>query len=98
MQEIIIAIGLGTLLGFTDILSYRTKEILSKISTASLLLMLFCLGAKIGCDADLLQKLTILGWKSVVIALSVIIGSVTFLWLLTKLFATEITKIEQEQE
>ena len=67
MQEIMIAIVLGIAVGYSDLLNYNVKKWLSRFSTVSLFIMLLCLGAKIGCDAELLGKLDQLGGKSLVI-------------------------------
>ena len=61
MQEIMIAIVLGIAVGCSDLLNYNVKKWLSRFSTVSLFIMLLCLGAKIGCDAELLGKLDQLG-------------------------------------
>ena len=55
MQEIMIAIVLGIAVGYSDLLNYNVKKWLSRFSTVSLFIML-CLGAKIGCDAELLGQ------------------------------------------
>lgn len=68
MQEIMIAIVLGIAVGYSDLLNYNVKKWLSRFSTVSLFIMLLCLGAKIGCDAELLGKLDQLGGKSLVMA------------------------------
>ena len=68
MQEIMIAIVLGIAVGCSDLLNYNVKKWLSRFSTVSLFIMLLCLGAKIGCDAELLGKLDQLGGKSLVMA------------------------------
>ena len=87
MQEIMIAIVLGIAVGCSDLLNYNVKKWLSRFSTVSLFIMLLCLGAKIGCDAELLGKLDQLGGKSLVMAVFIIGGSVLMLWLVLKLFA-----------
>lgn len=58
MQEIMIAIVLGIAVGCSDLLNYNVKKWLSRFSTVSLFIMLLCLGAKIGCDAELLGNWT----------------------------------------
>ena len=57
MQEIMLAIVFGIAVGLANLLSYKIKFYLSKLSTLCLCTMLFCLGAKIGCDDALLAKL-----------------------------------------
>lgn len=56
MQEIMLAIVLGIAVGLANLLSYKIKFYLSKLSTLCLCTMLFCLGAKIGCDDALHGK------------------------------------------
>lgn len=56
MQEIMLAIVLGIAVGLANLLSYKIKFYLSKLSTLCLCTMLFCLGAKIGCDDALLAN------------------------------------------
>ena len=46
MQEIMLAIVLGIAVGLANLLSYKIKFYLSKLSTLCLCTMLFCLGAK----------------------------------------------------
>lgn len=80
MQEIIIAILIGIVLGWFDLLSYRTKLWLSRISTVCLFIMLLCLGAKIGCDDALLAQIEVLGLQSFIIGSFTIIGSILALY------------------
>ena len=91
MQEIMIAIVLGIAVGCSDLLNYN-------VSTVSLFIMLLCLGAKIGCDAELLGKLDQLGGKSLVMAVFIIGGSVLMLWLVLKLFAKTAARAEGSDE
>ena len=97
MQEIMIAIVLGIAVGCSDLLNYNVKW-LSRFSTVSLFIMLLCLGAKIGCDAELLGKLDQLGGKSLVMAVFIIGGSVLMLWLVLKLFAKTAVRAEGSDE
>ena len=56
------------------------------------------LGAKIGCDAELLGKLDQLGGKSLVMAVFIIGGSVLTLWPVLKLFAKTAARAEGSDE
>ena len=98
MQGIMIAIVLGIAVGCSDLLNYNVKKWLSRFSTVSLFIMLLCLGAKIGCDAELLGKLDQLGGKSLVMAVFIIGGSVLMLWLMLKLFAKTAARVEGSDE
>lgn len=86
MQEIMIAIVAGILLGWFDVFCYKVKLTLSRLSTACLFLMLICLGAKIGCDADLLAQIEVLGWQSLVLGGMTISGSMLALYPVTVFF------------
>lgn len=86
MQEIMIAIVAGILLGWFDVFGYKVKLTFSRLSTACLFLMLICLGAKIGCDADLLAQIEVLGWQSLVLGGMTIVGSMLALYPVTVFF------------
>lgn len=88
----------GIAVGCSDLLNYNVKKWLSRFSTVSLFIMLLCLGAKIGCDAELLGKLDQLGGKSLVMAVFIIGGSVLMLWLVLKLFAKTAARAEGSDE
>ena len=96
MENIFISIAVGILLGCTDIFSFNTKKWLSRFSTAALFVMLWCLGAKIGCDDELLHNFGLLGYKATTISAGVIIGSLASVWFVTKLFADTIRQEEKE--
>ena len=78
MQEILLAIVLGIAIGLLNLLSYKIKAGLNKFSTVCLCTMLFCLGAKIGCDDALLAKLGTLGLQAGAVAFGAVCGSVAF--------------------
>ena len=87
MQEIMLAIAAGIAIGLLNLLSYKVKFYLNKLSTACLGVMLFCLGAKIGCDDALLAKLGTLGVQAGAVACGAVVGSIACLFLVTKFIA-----------
>ena len=87
MQEILLAIVLGIAIGLLNLLSYKIKVGLNKFSTVCLCTMLFCLGAKIGCDDALLAKLGTLGLQAGAVAFGAVCGSVALVFLVTKFIA-----------
>lgn len=87
MQEIMLAIALGIAVGLANLLSYKIKFYLSKLSTLCLCIMLFCLGAKIGCDGALLAKLDTLGVQAGAIAFGAVAGSIICLGAVIKFLA-----------
>ena len=96
MESIFISIAAGILFGWLDVFNYNKKKFLNRLSTAALLIMLWCLGAKIGCDEELLRNLGLLGYRAVIMAFGIIIGSLSLLWLVTRLFAHDIGQEKQE--
>lgn len=87
MEEIIICIGIGILLGWFDVLGYKTKLWLNRLSLGCLYLMLVCLGAKIGCDSNLLAQIETLGKQSLILGTSTILGTMVMFYIIIKLFA-----------
>ena len=89
MEEIIICITVGILLGWFDVLDYKTKLWLNRLSLACLFLMLICLGAKIGCDSNLLAQIETLGKQAFILGGSTIIGTMVMFYIIIKLFARD---------
>ena len=98
MESIFISITAVILFGWLDVFNYNKKKILNRLSTVALLIMLWCLGAKIGCDDELLRNLGLLGFRAVIMAFGIIAGSLLLLWLVTRLFAHDISQEEQEDK
>ena len=98
MESIFISITAGILFGCLDVFNYNKKKFLNQLSTVALLIMLWCLGAKIGCDDELLRNLGLLGFRAVIMAFGIIAGSLLLLWLVTRLFAHDISQEEQEDK
>lgn len=92
MTIIICAITAGILLGWLDVFKYKTKLWLNRISTVCLFIILLCLGAKIGCDKEMLAKIPVLGKQAFVLGSSAILGSMVMLYLLIKLLAPNFDK------
>ena len=87
MEEIIFCITVGILLGWFDVLSYKVKLWLNRLSLACLFLMLICLGAKIGCDSNLLAQIETLGKQAFILGGSTILGTMVMFYIIIKLFA-----------
>ncbi len=84
MEKVIGAILIGIFLGWFNLCSYRLRAVLNKFSLLCLVIMLLCLGAKIGCNPQLLDKLSLLGRQSLFLGFSIILGSLAALWLTIK--------------
>ncbi len=84
MEEIIACIVIGIVLGWFDVFKYKTKLWLNRISTVCLFVMLICLGAKIGCDDNLLAQIDTLGKQSLILGSSTILGTMVMFYLVIK--------------
>lgn len=98
MRDIIIAIVCGIVCGWLDLFSYKLRQRFSQLSTCCLLLMLACLGAKIGCDRELLRNLALMGGQSLVLALAIMSGSAVTVHFLGRLFAQETAVLSGDGE
>ena len=92
MTIIICAITAGILLGWMDVFNYKTKLWLNRISTVCLFIILLCLGAKIGCDKEMLAKIPVLGKQAFILGSSAVLGSRVMFYLLIKLLAPSVDK------
>ena len=87
MTIIICAITAGILLGWMDVFNYKTKLWLNRISTVCLFIILLCLGAKIGCDKEMLAKIPVLGKQAFILGISAILCSMLLFYVLIKLLS-----------
>ena len=87
MEEIIFCIVVGILLGWFDVLTYKIKLWLNRLSLACLYLMLICLGAKIGCDSNLLAQIETLGKQAFILGGCTIFGTMVMFYVIIKLLA-----------
>ena len=97
MTIIICAITAGILLGWLDVFNYRTKLWLNRISTVCLFIILLCLGAKIGCDREMLDKIPVLGKQAFLLGSSASLGSMLMFYMIIRLLAPNFDK-ENEVE
>ena len=97
MTIIICAITAGILLGWLDVSNYKTKLLLTSVSTVCLFIILLCLGAKIGCDKEMLAKIPVLGQQAFLLGSSAILGSMLMFYIIIRLLAPNFDK-ENEVE
>ena len=97
MTIIICAITAGILLGWLDVFNYRTKLWLNRISTVCLFIILLCLGAKIGSDREMLDKIPVLGKQAFLLGSSAILGSMLMFYMIIRLLSPNFDK-ENEVE
>ena len=92
MTLIICAITAGILLGWLDVFNYKTKLWLNRVSTVCLFIILLCLGAKIGCDKEMLAKIPVLGQQAFLLGSSAIFGSMLMFYIIIRLLAPNFDK------
>ena len=97
MTIIICAITAGILLGWLDVFNYKTKLWLNRVSPVCLFIILLCLGAKIGCDKEMLAKIPVLGQQAFLLGSSAILGSMLMFYIIIRLLAPNFDK-ENEVE
>ena len=77
--------------------NYKTKLLLNRVSTVCLFIILLCLGAKIGCDKEMLAKIPVLGQQAFLLGSSAILGSMVMFYIIIRLLAPNFDK-ENEVE
>ena len=87
MTIIICAITAGILLGWLDVFNYKTKLWLNRVSTVCLFIILLCLGAKIGCDREMLAKIPVLGQQAFILGSCAILGTMLMFYVIIKALA-----------
>lgn len=85
MGLIIGALTLGFLLGRVLDFSKPVQNLIGKISSFSVLLLLFTMGITIGANQDIISSLPSLGLQAVTIALGTVVLSVLAVWATVKL-------------
>ncbi len=86
MEIIIGSLVAGVVIGWFVRVPSALSSQLGRLASLSLFVMLFALGAQIGSDKTLLDKLGALGLEALVLCLFSIAGSVGFLWLAVRKF------------
>lgn len=94
MFSVLAAVALGILVGRLNFFPYSQKT-LSKITIASLLVMLVAMGAQLGTNDKLLADLGRIGWQALVLASGSIIGSLILVRLAENHIAS---KLEQSRQ
>lgn len=87
MTIIILAITAGIVLGLLNVFNYQTKLWLNRFSTVCLFIILLCLGAKIGCDREMLSKVPVLGQQAFILGSSAILGTMVMFYIIIRLLA-----------
>ena len=83
-----VSIAIGYLLAFAGIPA-RAVKVAETVSSASIFLLVFLLGAQIGADPEILRNIAFLGLDALVLAIAGTAGSVLAGWLLYRLLYGE---------
>ncbi|KXL51714.1 hypothetical protein CLNEO_29200 [Anaerotignum neopropionicum] len=86
MWKIFLALTVGFLIGFFGFLKEKQIKINSRLQTLWLLLLIFCMGVSIGRNGEVIRSLPVLGGKAFLFAVLAVIGSILFVFVLSKLF------------
>lgn len=84
MWTIFIALILGGLLGWSNLLPKSVYQYTDKLTMVGLMILLFSMGISIGINEEILKHLDSLGIQALAIASFSIIGSVLALWFLQR--------------
>ena len=87
MTLIITALVFGFLIGRLDIVPTRIKQYSGKVGTGALLVLLFSMGVAMGANPEVINNLTSLGLKALLMAIGTISGSVLAVWAAVQLTA-----------
>jgi len=80
MWFLILSLAFGFLLGWRDILPSRFDEEGSRVTSASLVILLFLMGATIGSNREIISQLALLGWNAFCISALSVLGSIASTW------------------
>ncbi|WP_378952859.1 LysO family transporter [Pelosinus sp. sgz500959] len=98
MEIVIMSLLAGCLLGVSNIMTERWIGHLDKIIMVVLFILLIAVGIGIGNNQELINNLTLLGWKAMVIAILSTVGSVLTLWfVVSRVDFLKNNKIEEKQ-
>lgn len=86
MWKIFLVLAMGFAIGFFGLLKEKQIKLNCHLQTLWLMLLIFCMGVSIGRNGDVIRNLPVLGGKALLFAISAVIGSILFVFLLSKLF------------
>ncbi|MDD3394723.1 MAG: LysO family transporter [Anaerotignum sp.] len=86
MWKIFLVLAVGFSIGFFGLIKDKQIKINSHLQTLWLLLLIFCMGVSIGRNGEVIQNLPALGGKALLFAVLAVVGSVAFVFILSKLF------------
>lgn len=85
VTQILLCLLLGIAIGALRLIPTRLHRFVNGVSTLSLLVMLTALGAKLGAQPSILDRIALLGIKALILALAAIAGAVLFVYVWQRL-------------
>ncbi len=86
MWKIFFILAIGFAIGFFGLLKEKQIKLNCRLQTLWLMLLIFCMGVSIGRNGEVIRNLPVLGGKALLFAISAVVGSILFVFLLSKLF------------
>ncbi|MCQ4936115.1 LysO family transporter [Anaerotignum propionicum] len=86
MWKIFLVLAIGFAIGFLGLLKEKYIKLNCRLQTLWLMLLIFCMGVSIGRNGEVIRNLPALGGKALLFAILAVIGSILFVFLLSKLF------------
>ncbi|WP_312060964.1 LysO family transporter [Anaerotignum sp.] len=86
MWKIFLVLAIGFAIGFLGLLKEKHIKLNCRLQTLWLMLLIFCMGVSIGRNGEVIRNLPALGGKALLFAILAVIGSILFVFLLSKLF------------
>ncbi|WP_017416137.1 LysO family transporter [Clostridium tunisiense] len=85
-MEIIIALCLGSFIGYIVKLNENQKKINGKLQQLGVIFLLFSMGASIGANDNIISDLPVIGVKAFTFATLTILGSIALVYFLSSKF------------
>ncbi len=96
MWSIIISLAAGIVIGILGFIPKKYLRFNSKFQQIGVILLLFSMGASIGANRNLLQKLNTIGLKAITFAILTCLFSIIFTYLITcKFFKQNVREINK---
>lgn len=94
MIKIFFVLGIGFCIGFFGLIRGKLIKVNCSLQSLWLFLLIFCMGASIGRNGEVIRNLPVLGGKALLFAVLAVVGSVLFVFVFSKFFLAK----EEEEE
>ena len=86
MTEIVVSLALGMLLGWWERTPGAVLRAASPLTSAGLVLILFCMGLALGANPEIVPRLEAIGLRAATLAALCVLGSVLAVWAVERCF------------